>query len=192
MEIQCFEGRKKLKSLLFGHSKPPNTTRRLFRVIIGRMASLLSDTEKAALVSDFKNVVDTFLRALTVYEEPEKTIVVSDPNYNPYEAFNQNNLNITNTPRPVTVYGRILYDKNQEWSFMRPQGGNTVGEPAIKVKDTSNVRACRIKVDAAGHAILQRAKKYEIDGILFDRESEPRPHGLFGVDHYTYYFKRSL
>lgn len=154
--------------------------------------SLLTDAEKNELRADFNEVVATFTRPLTVYQEPEKTVIVSDPNYNPYESFNQNDLDITNTPIANIIQGRILYDKNQEWSYVKMYGGQNAGEAAIKVKDSDNVRAVRVKVDPAGHALLSTAKKFEIDGLLFDKESEPRPHGLFGVDYYTYYFRRSL
>jgi hypothetical protein len=162
----------------------------LFRVIIP-VSSLLTDLDKASIVSDFKNVVDTFVRPLLVYQEPTHTVIVSDPNFNPLVAFNQNNTQITNTPVINTISGRILYDKNQEWSYLRPYPGRGTAEGQIKVKDAV-IRSVRMKVDVSGYNLIKTSKKVEIDGYLFDTESIARPHGLFGAEYYTFYFVRSL
>ncbi len=154
------------------------------------MSSLLSDSEKAELVTDFQNVVDTFVRPLLVYQEATHTVIISDPNYNPLEAYNQNNTDITNTPNYTTINGRVMYDKDQEWSFVKP-AGQSAGEGQIKVKDATK-RSVRIKVDPFGYALLNTAKKIELDGNLFDLESIARPHGLFVPNYYTFYFVRSL
>lgn len=153
------------------------------------MSSLLSDSEKAVLVADFQGVVDTFVRPLIVYQEATHTVIISDPNYNPLEAYNQNNLDITNTPNYTTISGRVMYDKNQEWNFIKPYAGGDNGQ--LKVKDATK-QSVRIKVDPSGYALLNTAKKVELDGNLFDLDSIARPHGLFAADYYTFFFVRSL
>lgn len=155
------------------------------------MPSYLTDAEKAALATDFNDVADTFLRAFTVYQEPQKTVIVTDPNWNPYQSFNQNATGIRNTPIPNVISGRILYDKSQEWSFVRPFAGRGVDEGQLKVKDQVT-RSVRIKVDASGAALLTTSKQVEIDGNRFTLESVPRPHGLFSPNYYTLYFVRSM
>lgn len=151
------------------------------------MAGFLTDAEKASLQADFRSAIDTHTRALTVWQEAAHTVVVSDPDFNPYTAYNQNVANVTNTPVSSVISGRIMWDRQQEWAFLKPGG---VHPSEIKVKDATN-RACRLKVDASGYALLATAKKVEIDGVMLDRESEPRPHGLFTPDSYTFYFVRS-
>lgn len=153
------------------------------------MSSLLSDSEKAELVADFQGVVDTFVRPLTVYQEATHTVIISDPNYNPLEAYNQNNTNITNTPNYTVISGRVMYDKNQEWAFTKPYAGGDNGQ--LKVKDATK-QSVRIKVDPSGYALLNTSKKVELDGNLFDLESIARPHGLFVPNYWTFYFVRSL
>lgn len=155
------------------------------------MFPLLTANQKASLVSDFQSVIDTFLRPFKVYQEATKTVIVTDPNYNPYESFNQNNTDVVNTPNFTIVQGRILYDNDQEWSFKRPYSGRGGGEGQLKIKDETK-RAVRIKVDAAGNELLKTSKKIEIDGYLFDVQSMPRPHGLFSTEIFTYYLVRSL
>lgn len=154
------------------------------------MSSLISDSDKTAYATAFQQNVDTWVRPLIVYQEPQKTVIISDPNYNPYEAYNQNNTEIQNTPIFTTISGRILYDKDQEWSFMRPYTNGGANEAQIKVKNQS-VRSVRLKVDISGFNLLQTAKKVEIDGQLFDLESLARPHGLFTPNYFTFYFVRS-
>ena len=150
------------------------------------MSSLISDSEKALLLTDFQQVVDTFLRPLIVYQEAQRTVIISDPNYNPLDDWNQNNTDIQNTPVYTTISGRILWDKQQEWKYVRP--GDS---PQLKTKDATN-RAVRLKVDSSGYNLLKTAKKVEIDGVLLDQESQPRPHGLFDTNYYTFYFVRSM
>lgn len=150
--------------------------------------SLLTDAEKSSLTTDFQSAVSTFFRPLIIYQEAQTTVVVSDPNWNPIEAWNQNNTNIVNTPVYSTVSGRILWDKQQEWKFMKPYQGE---QAQLKVKDQTS-RACRIKVDQSGYNLLLTAKKVEVDGVMLDQESQPRPHGLFAPDFWTFYFVRSM
>jgi hypothetical protein len=152
--------------------------------------SLLTDAEKTSLIADFGLAVNTWERTLVIYQEAQKTVVVSDPNWNPIEAWNQNNSDITNTPVYSTVSGRIMWDKQQEWKYMKPYAGQG-GEAQIKVKDQTS-RACRLKVDSSGYNLLLTAKKVEIDGVLMDPESQPRPHGLFTPNYWTFYFVRSM
>lgn len=150
--------------------------------------SLLSDAEKASLSADFNQAVQTFVRPLIVYQEAQRTVIITNPNFNPIEAWNQNNTEIQNTPVYSTISGRILWDKQQEWKYIRPPGGDSA---QIKAKDATN-RAVRIKVDASGYNLLKDAKKVEVDGVLLDPDSQPRPHGLFDTNYYTFYYVRSM
>lgn len=154
------------------------------------MSSLISDSDKLAYAAAFQLNVDTWIRTLIVYQEPLKTVIISDPNYNPYESYNQNNTNILNTPVFSTISGRIMYDKDQELAYARPYAGRGVDEGQIKLKNQS-VRSVRVKVDISGFNLLQNAKKVEIDGQLFDFASLPRPHGLFTPTYFTFYYNRS-
>lgn len=161
--------------------KPP-----VSRVTTEAMSSLLTAAEKAALVADLNQVVETFLQPLTVYQEGSRTVVNSNPNFNPIEDWQQNNTTVTSTPVFSTISGRILWDRQQEWKFSR-----TPIEAQFKAKDATR-QAVRLKVDASGNALLKTAKEVQIDGVLLYPDSQPRPHGLFGTDYYTHYFSRAM
>lgn len=147
--------------------------------------SFLTDAEKAAIFADFHAAMDTYCRPLTVYQEAQRTVVSSNPNWNPIEAFNQNDLTVTNTPVYATVSGRIMWDRSQDWNFVKG-----LSDSQLKVKSATD-RACRIKVDYSGYSLLKTAKKVEVDGVMLTPESEPRPHGPFGTGYWTFYFIRS-
>lgn len=152
--------------------------------------SFLTDSEKAAIFASFDAAMDTYVRPLIVYQEAQKTVIISNPNYNPLEgAYDQNNTDILNTPIYTTIYGRILYDKDQEFSYIKPYEGNDNGQ--LKLPDQTT-RSVRIKVDYSGYSLLSTAKKIELDGYLFDPASQPRPHGPFGTGYWTFYYNRSL
>lgn len=152
------------------------------------MSSLLTDAEKAAIVADYQGAIDTFVRALKVYQEPTKTVIISDPDYNPYTSNNQNNVDITNTPIENIISGSILWSKRQDLAFINPFAAD---KAQIKVGDQVGP-ACRVKVGVDGYNLLASAKKVEIDGILMDPASEPRPHGLFGADRWSFYYQKAL
>lgn len=153
--------------------------------------SLLTDAEKAYIAADFQSAVSTFFRPLVIYQEAEKTVIVSDPKWNPIDAWNQNDTSVQNTPVLSTVSGRIFWDKQQEWKYLKPYAGQGTDQAQIKVKDQVT-RSCRVKVDQSGYNLLVTAKKVEVDGVMLDPESQPRPHGLFAPDFWTFYFVRSM
>lgn len=154
--------------------------------------SSLSDADKASLTADFQSVgIDQWGRALQIYQEARHTVVVSNVNYTPLNAYNQNSTQITNTPTVSTVTGRILWDKQQEWDYVRPYTSRGTDEAQLKVKDQVT-RACRVKVDPSGYNLLLNAKLLMIDGVQMIPQSQPRPHGLFWPTHYTFYFVRQM
>lgn len=148
----------------------------------------LTEAEKAAIFNDFNAAMSVYERPLTVYQEAQRTVIVSDPTFNPLEAWSQNSTNIQNTPVFTTISGRIMWDKAQDWKFIKPGG---LSDAQYKIKDMTE-RAVRLKVGYSGYSLLKTAKKVEIDGVLLDRESLPRQHGPFGTGYWDFYFVRSM
>ncbi len=154
--------------------------------------SVLSDAEKASLVADFQTFgIDQWLRPLQIWQEAQQTVVVSNINFTPFNAYNQNSTQIVNAPVMSTVSGQILWDKPQEWDFVRPYTSRGTDEAQIKVKDQTT-RACRLKIDPSGYNLLLNAKLVQIDGVQLVPQSQPRPHGLFWPTHYTFYYVRQM
>lgn len=145
----------------------------------------------ADMVSGFQNAIDTFaIQPITIWQEATRTLIAIDPNWNPFSQYNQNQTGVVqNTPVSNVISGRVLYDKQQEYAFVRPYVGRGPNEGQVKIKDQVT-RSVRIKTDASGCALLETTKEVDIDGSAFFLESVARPHGLFLPNQYTFYFVR--
>lgn len=149
--------------------------------------SLLSDTEKAELVTAFADLVETFVRPLVAYQEAEKIVLISDPKYNRLNRINQTNLTPQYSSIAQIINARILYEKNMSVYFGDLSKSRQEGTQN-KIPMTDGI--VRIKVDADGFAFIGRAKRVELDGNMFEIITVESPHGLFGAEYYTYWLKR--
>lgn len=149
---------------------------------------LLTEAEKAAIFNDFNVAISTYERPLTVYQEAQKTVIVANPDYNPYTSYNQNSADIQNTPVSTTIVGRIMWDKKLDWQFLKP-GGLSDGQ--YKVKQDMTDQAVRLKVGYSGYALLKDAKRVQIDSVLLEQASLPRQHGPFGTGYWTFFYTRT-
>ena len=152
------------------------------------MASLISDSDKDSMQSALLDVFDTFKRPLIVFQEPEKIIASTNPNFSRFGPRNQNVYEPEVEPILTTIYAVILYEKQQEFPFSVPLQGGTSDESQIKVKYPEG--QVRVKVDQSGFNIFKTAKLVELDGQNFQLDSTPRPHGLFTPSIYTFFLKR--
>jgi hypothetical protein len=155
------------------------------------VSSVLSPSDQEDIINGLQGVIDTFLRPIYVYQEPEQLVVITSQNYNPIDGYNQNNLGVQNLANFSIISGRVLYDKQQEWAYVRPYVGRGPNEGQIKIKDQTT-RSVRIKVDVSGYALFSTAKQIKLDGFAFNIESQPRPHGLFTPTSWTFYLVRSM
>ncbi len=151
------------------------------------MAGLLTDAQKAALGAQFSSMAQTFERNIVVYQEAEKTVVSSNPSFTRLNAANQNNTDIENEPVLQTIPARILYGSKMTNEFAQLSHGDLDFQKKLKMSEG----IVRIKVRATYYNFFKDAKKVELDGQLFDVDTVERPHGLFNVDFYTFWLKRS-
>lgn len=146
------------------------------------MASLIEQNEKDDMTAAMLDVFDTFKREITVYKEPERIIISSNPNYSRFGDNSQNQFNPPVTPIASTIYACILHEKNQRWVYVDPNTSQ------IKVRSTEG--KVRIKVDATGYEIMRGAKNITLDGFNYRTDSSPRPHGLFQPVLWTFFLER--
>lgn len=147
------------------------------------MPSLLTTSQQAAYRAALNSVFDTFARPLVVYQEAETVTISTDPNWSRFGQHDQNVTQPEVTPVMYTITGCIRYANNQPYDFMAPYAAG--GAEQLKLRESDGT--VRIKVDASGHALLQSAKRIVLDGMSFDNDSSPRPHGIVGQpDRWTY------
>lgn len=149
------------------------------------MSSLLSDAEKTELNAVYKNLADTFARPLVAYHEAEKVVLISDPNFNRLRKFNQSSTKVENIKIERTIQARVYYAPKQE-NPVQSFGGQG---PQNKLRVSDGM--VRIKIHIDDYDFMAKAKKVELDGNLYDIDTVERPHGLFGVEYYTYWLQRS-
>lgn len=154
------------------------------------MPSFISTGEKAALQAVMRSQAETWEEDIVVFKEPEKLIISTDPNYNPFQRNDQNIFNPTNEPSGYVIKARILYQNRQEAPFSLPYVGGNLD--TAQLKDRAAEGIVRIKVNASGYAIMQEAKKVLFDNFMFTVETLERPHGLFNREYYTYFLKRDV
>jgi hypothetical protein len=142
------------------------------------MASLVSNSEKLLLSSEFNNLHDTFSRLVTVYKTPERVIISSDSNYN-FLYNDQEAIEVAYIPISGQFECRIQW---QDPSKM-------MGWPEIREEVRGNF--CRIKAKKDFVDFISDAEKIEIDTRPVQSVGSSRPHGLFNVDFYTLFFKES-
>lgn len=147
------------------------------------MPSLLSSAQQAAARAAIRSVFDTFARPFNVYIEAQTVVVSTDPNWSRFGQHDQNVDQPEVAPIVYTITGCIKYANDQPYDFMAPYAAG--GAEQLKLRESDG--KVRIKVDASGHALFQSAKRIVLDGVQFDNDSSPRPHGIVGQpDRWSY------
>ena len=142
------------------------------------MASLVSDSEKLLLSSEFNDLHDTFSRLVTVYKTPERVVISTDSNYN-FLYNDQEAIEVAYVP----VSGQ--FDCRIEWQ----DPSKMMGWPEIREEIRGNL--CRVKAKIEFVDFISDAEKIEIDGRPVQSMGVSSPHGLFNIDFYTLFFKES-
>lgn len=147
------------------------------------MSSLLSVSQKSMIRASLKDVFDTFARPFTVYVEAQQLTISTDPSYSRFGQHDQNVDHPAVLPQSYTLTGCILYGSKQPFDYMASFGTDTSKQNKVRVAEGK----VRVKVDATGYALFKDAKRIVIDGINFDNDSTPRPHGIVGApDRYSF------
>lgn len=155
-------------------------------------SSFFSDNEKRSLASELDGIAKTWEHPILISLEAEKTIILTNDNFNRFQA-NELNLieqNPVNSPNIYTGMARILYEKRQPVNYITPYVGGNRDDTQLKIENQDG--KVRIKINPSGGQFLQKSKLIQLDGISFKLDSVQRPHGLFDVDYWTFYLKREM
>ena len=148
--------------------------------------SFITDEEKADLDSVMNEVHATFAKTIFAHSDGELTVLSYDPDYSSvYGSPTPSESSGATTVAPIETefQGRILFADKMDLKIMDVGDGNSL---KLRTMDGE----VRVKVDAVGKAVLEKAKKVEISNELYQFDTGPRPHGLFSFNFYTYYLRR--
>jgi len=151
------------------------------------MAGFITDADKASIASVFHGAMETFFVPIYLWGNANMMVVSEDPNYNRFNAVDQNNLNPENTAIEYIVSGRVLHEHKQDYQYATHEFGEKENNKIYTPQGET-----RIKVDASGAALIFGAKELQLNGIHFRIASAARPHGLFSGDYVTFMLKRVI
>jgi len=146
------------------------------------MPSLLSQAEKDAYSLPFQDLHDTFSRQIVYFKEPDKVVISTDVNYNPY--YDNIDESVEYIFQSGVISARILYNKDVNQDYSTPLGGNKES-----FRYVSPDGFARIKIRKEDYAVFEDAINITFDGLEFENEKTPRPHGLFQPNFLTLYLK---
>lgn len=157
------------------------------------MASLVTDSDKAAFVTALGDLFDTFYRDIIVNKVNEKVIVSSnEDSYNFMYGNNQtpeHKVELEKTK--IIVQAMIRYGKQQKVQYSTDDAGTRGGAAGTDVRVISDEGDARIKVRRDGYLALKGATIIEVDGIPFRIDGPARPQLTFGAEFYTFILKRT-
>jgi len=148
------------------------------------MASLLTTAQKSALDLAYADLHDTFARNIDVFKDSQKTVITTNPGYNPIYGNAGATTSIVNTPVSGTYKARILYGKDFR---------DTYFENTTNAKSDLNLDipagSVRMKITIAAYDFIKDSKRVDLDGVRYVIDSKFRGHGLFDTQYYTVYLK---
>lgn len=153
--------------------------------------SFFTNQDKFFLSSELDKVAKSFERPITISLEAKKAIISTNPNFNRFQANDQNLIsqNPENVPTLYTVMARVLYEKQQPVNYSQPYVGGSKSDAQAKLVNQEG--RVRIKMDMSGAALLKDARLVELDGTPYNIDSSNRLHGLFTGDYCTIYLMKS-
>ena len=141
------------------------------------MPSLVSDSEKAILVSVFRDMFDTFKRTITVHKEPVK--VFNQVTNQPMAGYGEDSdeSNVTFVPQKQDFFAVISY-ANQQNEVATQVGSYEVGTVRVKVE-----------ADAAEYIKTGKVERIEIDGKSFNKITEDKVSDFLTVRYHVFYLR---
>jgi len=145
------------------------------------MSDLLSASERTTYQSAMKDLHDTFARDIVIYQTSQKTLVSTNPNHNFLYNSGPDQTVTTDVIISGTYKARIHYPKEEKIERFLTNSNND--QIQLKRKDYK----VKLVVEADVRAILIKCERIEFDGTIFAVDSDPRPHGVAGVQFWDFY-----
>ena len=140
--------------------------------------SYLSASQKDYINGIFDNVHETFARQITIYMDPQVTIMTASPTFN--ALYDADVPNATYSPEYTTksyqFKARIHYMSQEQSIFPGAEAQQRIVYPVGTIK---------IKVPEAAFSYLKEAKRVEFEGRRYSIVSDYKPFGMFGPKYYS-------
>lgn len=145
--------------------------------------NLVPGSMRKSVRDALEDMHETFAREVVIFKRKTETFVSSSSStYNALYARLKNEQKTLGKVTQVNVKARIDYIDRQEKSNVSAVNAQV----NVPLPDGS----VRLKIDQAGHALLKKSSRVEIDGQLYELVSDSSKTGTFEVHYYIMYFKR--
>lgn len=154
------------------------------------MADLLTSSQKAKFEGVFDDIHDTFSRTIFVYKIFNKRFVGINMNkdYNGLydQALNDNEsgtaIDGIEQVRKIETKARVLYSSNQ-----KEQEDSSTGQQTSLNFPLGSIR---LKLSYEAFELIRDAKEVEVDGELFNLETDASKAGMFSPRYYVVFLKK--
>ena len=146
------------------------------------MSGLISNSDKDAFDNVFDSIHDTFSREITIFKKEKKVFISTKSAYNALYSRIKDEKGNEKTVESITVKARVAYAGNFE--FLRANNENEILGLDIPSDHI------RIKVGEEGYNLIRQATDVEVDGELFNVNSDASKSGMFKVKYYNLLLKR--
>lgn len=155
------------------------------------MVSLIGSSKKVELDSVFDDIHDTFSRDIFVYKIHTKRLIGINTNES-YNALYSEALDmIESDGTPSTNQDEVLkVSTKARVHYFGNQADKEEGLSGQQTSMTFPTGSIRLKVDIEAYEILKDAKEVEVDGELFNLESDASKAGLFEARYYLLYLRK--
>lgn len=146
------------------------------------MSDLIPSNDKIKYDKIFDDIHDTFAREITIFKKEKKIFIATDSTYNALYSRIKNQAGSDKVVEVIKLKARIAYAGNFE--FLRQNSENEI----LGIDIPSD--HIRIKVNEEGYNIIRQASDIEVDGELFNVNSDAAKSGMFSVKYYNLLLKR--
>jgi len=144
------------------------------------MASLISDTEKANLVTIFDDIFDTFKRDIVIFKESKKVLdnIITNENYAGYGE-SSNKTNYTYVANSGVYPAHISYQDKQDAPFVN----------SIASTDAKGIARIKVKKDAREFIRNGKTEYIQFDDKKFNIITTDSVKKFLGNEYYVYYLE---
>lgn len=147
-----------------------------------KMGDLISNSDKIKFDNAFDDIHDTFAREITIFKKEKKIFIATDSTYNALYSRIKNQKGSDKVVEVIKLKARIAYAGNFE--FLRQNSENEI----LGIDIPSD--HIRIKVNQEGYNLIKQATDIEVDGELFNVNSDAAKSGMFSVKYFNILLKR--
>lgn len=146
------------------------------------MSDLIPSDDKIKYDKIFDDIHDTFGREITIFKKEKKIFIATDSTYNALYSRIKNQAGSDKVVEVIKIKARIAYAGNFE--FLRQNSENEI----LGIDIPSD--HIRIKLNEEGYNLIRQATDVEVDGELFNVNSDAAKSGMFSVKYYNLLLKR--